>query len=416
MTAHAAKPRPHILGKLAVLTALYFAQGLPFGFFALAVPVLLRRSGTPLHLVGLSSLLPLPWGLKFLWAPSVERHYSERIGRRKSWILPMQALNAATLIALAFVPHSSQTPLLVAFVVVSAISATQDIATDGLAIDLLDERERAGANGIQVGAYRAGMIAGGGGILWVSSALGLREAFLLMAAIVALSSVPVFFLREPAHERPAPSPSALGSAFAPILSFLRREDAIRIVALAALYKLGESVAAGMMKPFFVDSGFSDAEIAFSRGLVGGASAICGAVIAGITINRLGRRWSLALFGGLQVVPIGLYALVAATRPDHGLFTAMVVIEQAVFAAATTALFTRMMDLCRDDHRASDYTALACVVVAASGIGMAMSGFVAHRLGYVGLFVIAAVVALAAPLAALFADRSEAPTASRTRLR
>ena len=409
MTSPPDAPPPSYALRISALTTLYFAQGLPFGFFALAVPVLLRRSGTPLALIGLSSLLALPWGLKFLWAPSVERHFSRRVGRRKSWIWPMQICTAAALAVTGLVPHTTQRPLLVAFFVVSFFSATQDIATDGLALDLLSPRERAAANGIQVGAYRAGMIAGGGGILFLFSAIGIREAFFLMSGLVLASSLPLLFLKEPAPPTPAPV-RGVRATLGPVVSFFRRDDAVRILGLVALFKLGEALAAGMMKPFFVDSGFSDGEISFSRGLVGGVSAIAGAAASGATLNRLGRRRGLALFGALQAVPCALYALAALLHPSHAVFVVLVVIEQASFAAATTALFTRMMDFVRDEHRASDYTVLACGVVAVTGVGMATSGFIAHGLGFAAHFGLAALLALAAPIAVLVLDRG--PTASR----
>jgi MFS family permease len=389
-------PRPSKALRFATLTTLYFAQGLPFGFFSLAVPVLLRRDGTPLDLVGLSSLLALPWGLKVLWAPLVERHFSTRIGRRKSWILPMQALTALTLVVIAWSPVSrtSLRPLLAGFVVVSALSATQDIGTDGLAIDLLSPEERGAANAIQVGAYRAGMIAGGGGILHLLSTLGFRSGFLLMAGLVAASSIPVLLLREAPPVEPAARAKANAAWWSPLASFFARPGAARVLSVLAVYKLGEALAAGMMKPFFVDAGFSDSDIALVRGLVGGLAAIVGAAAAGALMNGLGRRRALVTFALAQSVAIGAYAFVAAARPGRGAFVVAVVVEQAAFSAATTGLFTRMMDLCRDEHRATDYTAQASVIVFVTGLSMASSGFVAKLAGWPAFFAIAALLSTA----------------------
>ncbi len=386
-------PPPSRALRYATLTTLYFAQGLPFGFFSLAVPVLLRRAGTPLDLVGLSSILAIPWGLKFLWAPLVDRHFSLRVGRRKSWILPMQALTVATLVAIALSPISSTSlrPLMVGFVVVSVLSATQDIGTDGLALDLLSHAERGAANGIQVGAYRAGMIAGGGGILALLSVLGFRSGFLLMAGLVAASSVPVLLLRE---APPPPSSSARPDGEPPLTalaSFAKRPHAGRLLLLLVLYKAGEALAAGMMKPFFVDRGFSDASIGLVRGLVGGAAAIAGALGAGALMNALGRRRALVVFAALQTAAIAAYAVIAALRPPTGVYVAAVILEQACFSAATTGLFTRMMDLCRDEHRATDYTVQASVIVAATGLAMSTSGVVAKHFGYVAHFSSAALL-------------------------
>src|SRR5262249_10870370 len=131
------------LGKLGLLCALYFSQGLPFGFFTQALPVLLRKQGLSLGEVGLSSLLAMPWALKFAWAPLVDRWFHPGVGRRRSWILPTQLLSASVLVACAARPPGPDLrPLLGAVFAVNLLAATQDIATDGLAVDLLDPEER----------------------------------------------------------------------------------------------------------------------------------------------------------------------------------------------------------------------------------------------------------------------------------
>ena len=151
------------------MASLYFAQGLPFGFFTQALPVILREQGVSLKAIGFTAILALPWALKFLWAPFVDRYGSERFGRRRSWILPLQALGVLLLLVLAhFPPEHGLGALLVAVALTNLVAATQDVATDGLAVDLLEPAERGYGNGVQVAGYRAGMIVGGGLILALS--------------------------------------------------------------------------------------------------------------------------------------------------------------------------------------------------------------------------------------------------------
>ena len=133
--------------RLGLLGALYFAQGLPFGFFVQALPVLLRQRNYSLDEIGLTSLLALPWALKFVWAPVVDRRWSPRFGRRRTWILAMQLAAAITLGVLAIAPGTDTVvALMTAMIVLNLIAATQDIATDGLAVDILDHHERGLAN------------------------------------------------------------------------------------------------------------------------------------------------------------------------------------------------------------------------------------------------------------------------------
>src|SRR5690606_32050438 len=143
-------------GTLALLAALYFAQGLPFGFFTQALPVVLRESGFSLVAISASGVLFAPWALKFLWAPYVDRY-----GTRRQWLLTLQLAASAVALGMACLDLSSSLQwLFVGIAVINALSATQDVATDGLAVNLLGPRQRGLGNGIQVGAYRIGMIAG----------------------------------------------------------------------------------------------------------------------------------------------------------------------------------------------------------------------------------------------------------------
>ena len=201
----------HIALKLGLLGTLYFSQGLPFGFFTQALPVLLREQGYTLSQIGLTSLLALPWALKFLWAPAVDR-----LGTRRSWIIPLQ-LSGVVLLGLlaAFVGLDQIKPLMVAVFLLNLIAATQDIATDGFAVDMLTPGERGFANGLQVAGYRVGMVVGGGALLIFYKHLGSAGTFGLMALMTALATIPVFFAKEPTRVLATPQP-------APVLRATRR--------------------------------------------------------------------------------------------------------------------------------------------------------------------------------------------------
>jgi len=183
--------------KFLLLTSLYLAQGLPFGFFTQALPILMRKQGLGLPAISLSGLLAMPWALKFLWAPIVDRYGSPSFGRRRSWIIPLQFAAILTTTGLAFTASERGIPILMgAVLLTNLIAATQDIATDGLAVDMLNDQERGFGNGIQVAGYRVGMILGGGALLYVFDELGWQRTFLCMAAVLGLSSLPIAFYNE----------------------------------------------------------------------------------------------------------------------------------------------------------------------------------------------------------------------------
>ncbi|MEO1366614.1 MAG: MFS transporter, partial [Acidobacteriota bacterium] len=148
--------------KLFVLSLLYFVQGLPYGFQATAFPVYMRQEGVSLVGIGLASALSLPWLFKVVWGPWVDRFGSERFGRRRSWIVPLQvALAVACAVAAAVEPEGGLMTLLALVLMMNVCASTLDVAVDGLAVDVLDEHELGYGNIAQVVGYKVGMLTGG---------------------------------------------------------------------------------------------------------------------------------------------------------------------------------------------------------------------------------------------------------------
>ena len=369
------------LGRLTLLGALYFAQGLPFGFFVQALPVLLLDAGYSLGEVGLASLLTLPWALKFLWAPTVDRWWWPRLGRRRTWILAMQLAGTATLTLIALIPGSDALPVLMtAMVALNLIAATQDIATDGLAVELLPPADRGLANGLQVAGYRVGMIIGGGVLLAVHDRLGHYGMFAVMAALTALATLPVVVAREPATVA-APAPPTGGH-------FLARPGAWRWIGLVVVYKAGEAFAQGMLKPFLRHRGLDLGDIGRLVGTIGFAAGMVGALLGGALVGRLGRRRALIGFAVGQVITVAGYAGLALGAPSYLELALWTGVEHLASGMATAALFTVMMDASRPASSGTDYTVLASAVVIATGVATAVSGFSAQALGYGPHFLIA----------------------------
>jgi MFS family permease len=371
--------------KLSLLASLYLAQGLPFGFFTQALPVLLRERGLSLAAIGASSLLFLPWGLKFLWAPLVDH-----TGSRKAWILGLQLLTLAGALALSQADlETSLIPIFAALLLFNLLAATQDVATDGLAVRLLSPAQRGLGNGIQVGAYRIGMILGGGALLWLFAQAGWSAMFLGMAAILLLTCVPVLFLRSDtlptavrAHARPGGVALLLGWGHR-----LRRPGVIAFIAVICAYKFGDAMASSLLGPFMHDSGLTKKEIAWLKGTIGSVMGLSGAALGGWLAWRFGRRSALIGCGVLQTASLLLY-VACALQPDaktllYGASTA----EHLLGGMATVALFTLMMDASDPEHAGTDYTLLACAVVLASGLAGLFAGVLGDTLGYAGAFVL-----------------------------
>jgi MFS family permease len=373
-----------------LLGSLYFAQGLPFGFFTQALPVMMRKSGFSLGQIGFSSLLAMPWALKFLWAPAVDRYWSTRLGRRRSWILPLQlaAVAILSILGISGVARSLRA-VMVASLLLNLVAASQDIATDGLAVDIVVPSRRGIANGLQVAGYRVGMIVGGGALLIFYDQLGAPLTFVAMAALTALSTLPVGLLREPVRS----SPGAVTSPSGP--SFLRRDGALRLLFMVMTYKAGEAFATAMLRPFLADAGLGLADIGLLIGTVGFVAGLLGALFGGALVGRLERRTALMTFGLLQAAAVGSYAYLAVAHAGRPALFAVCSLEHFAGGMATAALFTCMMDWCSPETSATDYTVQASAVVVATGLASTVAGVSAQALGYFRHFCLATCLAIGA---------------------
>ena len=165
--------------KFAILAVLYFVQGLPYGFQLVALPVYLRQSGVSLAEIGMATVVSLPWSLKFVWGPLVDRYGSTRWGRRRSWILPLQAGLLLALLAASGVSQEDGLLLVVGMVfLMNLFASTMDVAVDGLAVDLLKPEELGYGNITQVVGYKVGILVGGGILVSASERIGWQGLFL----------------------------------------------------------------------------------------------------------------------------------------------------------------------------------------------------------------------------------------------
>jgi MFS family permease len=368
--------------KILLLISLYVAQGLPYGFFTQALPVLLRDAGLSLTAISATSLLFLPWALKFLWAPFVD-HY----GTRKQWLLPLQVSAVAGALVLTQVDLTrGYAWVLAAAFLFNLVAACQDVATDGLAVRILETRERGLANGIQVGAYRIGMIMGGGLLLWIFARTDWATMFACMAALLALTSLPVPSLREPlrvtSNAAPAASQVALGWAHR-----LRVPGMGAFIALICCYKFGDSMVASLVGPFMRDAGLTKEMIALMKGTVGSMASLAGAALGGWYAFRAGRRRALLACGLLQTASLLFYVLAAHGVGGIAMLWAGNVTEHLLGSMATVALFTLMMDASDPGHAGTDYTLLACAIVFAMGLANFTAAVIADAVGYAPTFTV-----------------------------
>lgn len=390
--------------KITLLVALYIAQGLPFGFFTLALPVLLREAGYSLKAISALSLLSLPWVLKFLWAS-----WLDHTGRRRTWLLTFQVASVAGALLLSQASLDENLALLmVAAFAFNIVAASQDVITDGLAVRMLDARERGLANAIQVGAYRFGMILGGGLLLKVFARTDWQVTFLCMSALLALTIIPTFALREPAESTLTPkyTPAQLAAGWA---LRLFSPGMLGFAAIIFLYRLGDQMVSTLLGPFLIDQGLDKEAIALMKGTIGSGTSLLGALLGGWLAFSTGRRTAILTAGVAQAASYTLYIAAALGFGGVDLLWIATICEGIIGTLATVALFTLMMDASDPEHAGTDYTLFASLVVLMGAIGNFAGGALADATGYATAFSVGTVVALIGTLAVVgILDRKPMP--------
>lgn len=388
-------PGPRPWAQLAVLFALYFVQGLPFGFQAGALPVYLREAGVSLTAIGLAGALALPWTGKILWAPLVDRWWWPRLGRRRSWILPMQLALAAACGAAAFThPEERLIPLLGLVLCMNLFTATMDIAVDGLAVDVLHARDLGYGNIAQVVGYKLGMLTSGGLLLALSEPLGWRGMFALMAGLVLAGFViAALWARDPARGRD-PVPGTVRQVIGLAARALRAPGVGWLLFFIATYKLGESMADVLFKPFLVDAGFDRGQIGVWVGTYGMVASLAGSTAGGILASRAGLLRAVAVCAALRVVPVAGELWLALGTPTAGGVIAVTVAEHFFGGALTTAMFAYMMS--RVDRRigATHFTLFATIEVLGKQVAGWGAGALADATGYALVFGLAVALSVA----------------------
>ncbi|HND32358.1 MAG TPA: MFS transporter, partial [Myxococcota bacterium] len=327
------------------------------------VPLYLRSEGLGLEAIGLASLIGLPWSIKALWAPLVDR-----VGSLKGWMILGLAICTLGSLMLPWVPVHSR--LLMGILLGIAVgSATQDIAIDGTLATALPAEEVARANGLRVAAYRAAMALTGGAAAILGDHLGWPLAFATMAGVQGLLMLAqgLCSLRGGAPQR-----EPLGDWFRALGAWAAEPAAWGLFAMALFFKLGDAAMAPMVKTFWLDYGMSVTETAVFSTTFGALLTVIGAIFGGDLMSRLGPRLGILLLGGAQALSNLGYALAARGGGVPAIYSASVV-ESFSAGMGTAALLGSFALAARGSQAATRFAILTAIVGFTRSLAGALSG-------------------------------------------
>lgn len=382
--------------------SLYFAQAVPYvAVVALSVPMYKRLGVSNADLAFWTSWLYLPWVIKPLWSPLVDRFRTKR-----AWIWSLQFLVGAGLAAVALaVPGPDFFRwTLAAFWLVAFASATHDIAADGFYLLALPPHQQAAFVGVRSTFYRLANIAGQGGLVWLAGRLeqstgDVRVAWAWVfvppaALFAAAGAYHWLLLPRPRGDGPVRGHAGVASDWAAAFaSFFRRPGIGAMLFFLLTYRLGEAQLVKLVQPFLLDfRGLGGLELQTAQvGLIyGGAGIVAltlGGLLGGWAISRGGLKrllWPMLI---AMHLPNLAYVWLATAQPAApALVAAAVVVEQFGYGFGFTAYMVYLMMIADGPHQTAHYA----IGTGFMALGMMLpgmaAGWIQELIGYRWFFV------------------------------
>ena len=380
-------------GRMLVTLLMGFACGLPLLLTGSVLQAWMKKDGVDLATIGLFALVGLPYTLKFLWAPLLDRYTVRLMGRRRGWLLIAQTGLILSIVGLALT-QPAEAPWVVAGValLITFFSATQDIVVDAYRREALADEELGLGASLYVNGYRVGMLLASGGGLILADFIPFQLVYLVMAAVLLVGVATTLAAPEP--EAPEGKPRHLKEAVIdPFVEYFRRQDAVLILLFVLLYKVGDTMASHMSVPFYLDIGFSNSEIGTVVKLFGFWATILGGFLGGVLILRLGIYRSLWSFGLLQGVSTAGFALLALVGHSIPALAAVIAFENLSGGMGTAAYVAFMASLTNKRFTATQYALLSSFMGIPRVIVASPTGFMAEAMGWVGFFALSALIAI-----------------------
>jgi PAT family beta-lactamase induction signal transducer AmpG len=374
--------------RLAAVSLQSFASGLPLGLVWIAIPTWLTQAGVDIKVVGLFTLAQAPWSFKFVWSPLMDRYPLPFLGRKRGWIFLAQVALLGLGLWLAGVSDHPEAVWVIGSVTLAMgfAAATQDIAIDAYAVEVLRKEEHGAAVGARTALYRAAMFIAGG----LAITLGAEYSWKLVNFVLALVYLPMLVItwRSPEPESlPTPPVSLREAVWGPFVGFLGQHRALEILAFVVLYKLSDNLTQALTGPFLTQVGFSATDVGVGRSGMAIAATLVGTFLGGVLTNSLGLGRALWVFGLLQILSNLGYALVAQVGPDRAIMYGAVAFELGCSGLGSGAFGVLLLRLTQKRFSATQYALLSSLFSIPRILAGPPAGLLADTLGWRNFFIL-----------------------------
>ena len=379
--------------KMLVMLLTGFSAGLPLLLTGGTLKYWMREDGFDLTTIGFFGLVGLPYALKFLWAPIMDKIVPPFCGRRRGWMLMTQIVLMIAIGSIAGIQPTVHFPILVGLCfLITFFSASQDIVLDAYRREYLKDEELGIGSSIFVNGYKIGNLVSGGFAFILADYLSWPATYMTMGLLMTIGIVTTLYAPEPTIG--APPPISFQQAFTePFLEFCQRPGWLIILLFILLYKIGDSMAAEMLSPFWKDLEISKTTVGSIVKTFGFAASIAGGFIAGLVVYRWGIIYSLLVFGFLQMISTAGFALLAIFGNHLFLLTTVIAFENLTGGMGTTAFVAFMASLTDKRFTAAQYALLTSIMGIPRVFFGSTTGLLATWLGWEGFFVFCTVLAI-----------------------
>jgi PAT family beta-lactamase induction signal transducer AmpG len=374
--------------RLLTISLMSFVSGLPLGLVWFAIPAWMAREGVDIRVIGLFTLAQAPWSFKPLWSPWMDRYTPPFLGRKRGWILIGQVALLALTLWLAGVSDRPEAVWVIGAITlaIAFASATQDIAIDAYAVEVLERDEQGIATGSRTAFYRAAMLVAGGASITLAAETSWAFVNLLLALLYLAFMVLTALAPEPPEIASAPR-TLREAVWGPFVGFLAQHRALEILAFVVLYKLSDNLTQSLTGPFLVQVGFNDVDVGIARTTIGQAASVGGTLIGGILTDRMGLGRSLWIFGFLQLVTNLGYAVVAQVGPNRPVMYAAQGFEHLASGLGSGAFGVLLLRLTQKRFSATQYALLSSLFSLPRVLAGPVTGVLAKAIGWRDFFVL-----------------------------
>lgn len=370
-----------------------FSCGLPLLLTISVLQAWMKEEGVDLTVIGMMALVGLPYTVKFLWAPVLDRFTMPFLGRRRGWLLLAQLALVLSISGLGFTDPVGN-PWMVAFsaFLVTFFSASQDIVVDAYRREDLSDEELGLGSSLYINGYRVGMLLASGGGLIMADHMSFSFVYLIMAACMLPGILTTIFSHEP--EVGVGKPETMREAVLdPLVEYMSRDKALWILAFILFYKIGDTMASAMSMPFYLDMGFSKTEIGTVVKLFGFWATIAGTLVGGVVMLRMGISRALWVFGFLQALSTACFVILARIGYSIPALSGVIAFENLSSGMGTSAYAAFMASITNKKFTATQYALLSSLMGIPRVVASAPTGFFAKNMGWEGFFIACTLVAI-----------------------